>query len=112
MTDSCLRTVLCLGQYRDSKGYSSGRGGGFLLEETHETHHHEPELRAISENEVTRDVSESLRAIAEKMSSDESRIKVTQDWREVGRLLDRVLFFLCILTVLVLLIWSARLWSG
>lgn len=112
LTDSCLRRVLCLGQYRDSKGYSSGRGGGFLLEETHETHHHEPELRTISENEVTRDVSESLRAIAEKMSSDECRIKVTQDWREVGRLLDRVLFFLCILTVLVLLIWSARLWSG
>lgn len=112
LNDSCLRTVLCLGQYRDSKGYSSGRG--FLLEEpeTHDTHHHEPELRTVSENEVMRDVSESLRAIAEKMSSDESRVKVTQDWREVGRLMDRVLFFLCFVTVLVLLIWSARMWSG
>lgn len=109
LNDSYLRKVLCLGKYRDSKRHSTGRG--FLLEdpETHETH--EPELRNVSENETMRDVSESLRTMTQKMASDESEVKVIQDWREVGRLMDRVLFFLCFVTVLVLLIWSARLWS-
>lgn len=76
LIDFCLRMVFCLGQYRDFKGYLSGRGGGFLLEEIYEIYYYELELWIIFENEVMRDVFEFFRVIVEKMLLDEFRIKV------------------------------------
>lgn len=112
LNDSCLRRVLCLGHYGHTFKYSNGGGG--LLEDPaiHEFSQNVPEMQTMSGNDAMRDLSESVRMITDKMTSDEASAKVILDWREVGRLVDRVLGCICFLTVLILLMWSIRIWSG
>ncbi|XP_061171933.1 neuronal acetylcholine receptor subunit alpha-10-like [Saccostrea echinata] len=106
LNDTCLRRILCLGQYGKSIRYSNGGGG--LLEDQgiHEPSHDAPEMHTVSNNDTMRDLSESIRTISDKMISEEASARITQDWREIGRLVDRILGFLCVVTVFSLLMWS------
>jgi hypothetical protein len=112
LNDNCLRRVMCLGVYGYSFKFSSGSGR--LLEDPsiHEFSQNAPEMHPISENDAWRDLSESVRTISARVISDETSARVIQDWREVGRLVDRILGCACFVTTLILLLWSVRIWSG